>query len=95
MVNIQKRPPPILNATANQVVAKKEVLREAFTPYALATESSVPVTMEDWTVAMTEAARMVTVERPEMRKVRHEPTREQIAKSPKTNSTTQVMNAMM
>lgn len=85
----------MLNATANQVVARKEVLMEALTPYAFAVASTEPVTTEDWTVARMEAAIMVVVERPEMRKVMQEPAREQMAKRPKKSSMAQVTKAMM
>lgn len=94
-MNIQNRPPAIEKAAAIQVVARKEVLREALTPYAFATESIDPTVMEPRTVDMIEAATIETVERPETRKVRQEPAREQMAKMPKKISTTQETNAMM
>jgi len=83
------------NAHAIQVVAKKEVLIEALTPYAFEDALIAPVTTEDWTVARTEAAMMVVVEIPDTKKVRQDPAREQMAKTPKKSSTAQVRNAMM
>ncbi len=51
--------------------------------------------MEPKTVDMTDAATMETVERPETMKVRHDPTREQMAKMPKKSSIAQVIKAIM
>jgi len=95
MVNIQNRPAPMLNAAASQVVARKLVLRVALTPYDFATDLIAPTTMEDWTVAITDATMIVTVDRPEMIKVMQDPTREQKPKRPRKSSTTQVTNAII
>ena len=51
--------------------------------------------METWTVAMIEAAMIVVVERPEIRKVMQDPAREQKAKRERKISKAQVMTAMM
>lgn len=83
------------NATASQVVARKEVLMEEWQPYAFATELTEPVTMEASTVAMIDAAMIVMVDRPEMRNVTQEPAREQNAKRERKISKAQVMTAMM
>ncbi len=95
MVNIQKRPPPMENAAAIQVVARKDVFREALTPYTFATDSMEPTVMEPKTVDITDAATMDTVERPETMKVRQDPAREQMAKMPTTSSIAQVIKAII
>ena len=94
MLNSQNSPPASENATPNQAIARKEVLKFAETPNFLRAEMA-PTTADAMKVARAAAAMVATVEKALTMKVQQLPTREQKAKKPMMSSRTVMAAATM